>query len=389
MSSRRVVSEPSPLHDIRPRPCRVCCGFSGPREERLAQHARGQVPDEAVNFVPSLRHENIVPVFSDRWTRRGGVLGLAWYGVERWLIRATGGGLRLHHAARSLASCRSADVVYATIDSLGLAYALLGRLRAHRTPLVWQSVGLADRLDRTAGWIASRYGGLLEHAGAVVVFSDHEAARLRRHAPRARIRTLPLGIDVRFWSPREEREAPCVLSFGRNPDRDFDTVVRACVEVGVPLKLVTGSGFEPRGLPRSVSVERDLPPAKVRERIAAAAVVVVMSREVGYAAGQTSVLNALAMARPVVTTDAPWIREYGLEPGRHLLTVQGGDRRAVATAVSTLLRDRGRAARMGHEARRLVAGRFTTDRFAADLARLFREVVERRDAHPRGGAQCP
>jgi glycosyltransferase involved in cell wall biosynthesis len=105
--------------------------------------------------------------------------------------------------------------------------------------------------------------------------------------------------------------------------------------------------------------------ADVRTWLAAADVVVAPLR---IARGiQNKLLEAMAMARPVVASPAAF-EGIEAEPGRHLLVADGAD--AQAEAIAALLGGRSRAAAMGQAARRHMLERYRWEARLAPLAEI-------------------
>lgn len=103
----------------------------------------------------------------------------------------------------------------------------------------------------------------------------------------------------------------------------------------------------------------------VRPNLALAHVCVLPS----YGEGMPrSVLEAMAMARPVIVTDVPGCRET-VVPGRNGLIVPVRDPAALADAMTRLIEEPGRLAEMGRESRRLAEERF-------DVVAVNQTIVE-------------
>ncbi len=85
---------------------------------------------------------------------------------------------------------------------------------------------------------------------------------------------------------------------------------------------------------------------------------------------QNKVLEAMAMARPVVASAAA---AEGIEAtdGEHWLTTPTGDASAMATAIGALLKDRERAQHMGNAARALMVAAYSWKARLAPLKRLL------------------
>jgi glycosyltransferase involved in cell wall biosynthesis len=90
----------------------------------------------------------------------------------------------------------------------------------------------------------------------------------------------------------------------------------------------------------------------------------------------TSILDAMACARPVVGTRTGGIPEV-VDDGVTGLLVEPKDARALAHAVTTLLKDASLRARMGAAGLARVRERFTLDRMVEGTLRVYRDVIAR------------
>ena len=192
------------------------------------------------------------------------------------------------------------------------------------------------RRDRAAG--APRAAPLRAHrdgstrrrsrrASSVVAYSEHEAecpatlaARARRRRARRvrpvrrRHRCVPAGrrVSRRSTSSPSERtrtatSSCCSPSRARCPDVRF---------------LVVASAEHARSLgerPPNVSVETDLPFDEMRDRLERARVVALPVRDNSYSGATTVLLQAMALAKPVVVTRTAAIATgYGLVDGENV-----------------------------------------------------------------------
>ena len=238
-------------------------------------------------------------------------------------------------------------------------------------------------------WLYAREGRLLEiaerrYAGQfdwTLVIADVEAELMRRIAPEAgdRIRVLPNGVDTEYFDPA--RDWPCPFPAGSRPvvftgAMDYhpnvdgvkwyaaEVLPRVRAQVPEASFWIVGSNpaDEVRALerPGDVTVTGRVP--DVRPYLAHAAVVVAPLR---IARGvQNKVLEAMAMARPVVSTPQA---AQGLGASTAALTI-GGDAQAFADGVVKILT--GPAQCVATEARRLARDHFCWDtnvRMLADL----------------------
>jgi glycosyltransferase involved in cell wall biosynthesis len=267
---------------------------------------------------------------------------------------------------------------------------------AHRSILTVQQVGFAQQ---GPDWRASR-GGLrraavllhrhlreldfelraIRRVDHVVTMSDEDAMRLRRFAPDLRASVSPCGVDCREFRPAHSPPAPdvdvvFVGHFGHPPNVDAATFLVRDVLPRLDRSIrvrVVGRGVTPEvaALAQPGTVEVTGPVPDVRPHLAAARLFVAPIR---FGTGMRGkVLEALAMARPVVTTS---LGAEGLRAtaGQHLLVADGG--RDIASAIVELLDDPARAAALGVAGRGLVEARFDWDPIAAAHEDIYEQVL--------------
>jgi glycosyltransferase involved in cell wall biosynthesis len=209
----------------------------------------------------------------------------------------------------------------------------------------------------------------------LVTMSPEDAARLHRFAPDVPVSVSPCGVDCAAFRPPERPPARAtdllfVGHFGHPPNVDavrflVDEVVPRLGDVRV---RIVGRGTIPDVGRRGVEVVGAVD--DVRPELAAAAVVVAPVR---FGTGMRGkVLEALAMARPVVTT-AVGAEGLGATPGRDLLLAERAD--DFAAAVRRVLHDPALAARLGAAGRALVTTRFDWDAIAAAHDDIYAAVL--------------
>ena len=196
----------------------------------------------------------------------------------------------------------------------------------------------------------------------VVTMSGEDARRLRRFAPDLRVSVSPCGVDCRQFRPADPPAPPAtdvvfVGHFGHPPNVD---AVRFLVHdvaprIGRPVRIrIVGRGVTPdvSALARPGAVDVVGPVDDVRPELASARVVVAPVR---FGTGMRGkVLEALAMARPVVTTSLG-AEGLGATQGHHLLVADGAE--AFAAAIGRVLDDAELAAALGGAGRALVTTR--------------------------------
>jgi glycosyltransferase involved in cell wall biosynthesis len=125
-------------------------------------------------------------------------------------------------------------------------------------------------------------------------------------------------------------------------------------------------------------VDVDLPFDQMRRRLERARVVALPVRENSYSGATTVLLQAMALAKPVVVTRTAAIASgYGLVDGENVRLVAPGDGDGFGRAVAAVLRDEGALA-LGARARTTVERELTWDRYVGRLEASLREAAERR-----------
>ena len=120
--------------------------------------------------------------------------------------------------------------------------------------------------------------------------------------PLDKVSYAPLHTDPAFLSTGRPSEQPFVISAGRT-FRDYRTLLQSFATSGVPLTIVASpSSIGDGPIPGNVRVLHDLPLAELLGLIGRSTVVIVPLEERAISIGQSVVLQAMAMAKPVIAT---------------------------------------------------------------------------------------
>ena len=283
----------------------------------------------------------------------------------------------------SLRRMNAADVVYSTVDTVGLPLVLLGKASLVRRPVVYTAIGLPERLDRLRGERARKlYAAALNRARTVITFSDFEAETLRSWLGPSSppVTFLPFAVDPAYFKPLPERPVDVdVVSIGADPRRDFALLVAfAGRNPGRRVRIVTTADQASAlgRVPPNVELERDVPFGEVRDRLASGRVVALPVKDNSYSGATTVLLQAMAMGKPVVVSRTRAIETgYDLVDGENCRLVPPGDAAAFEQALTALLSDDATAAAIGERARR-TAETFSWERYAESLEGILRAAAE-------------
>ncbi len=213
------------------------------------------------------------------------------------------------YAALSVTAFRRRDSATAFVsnsENEAIIIGLLLKLTRRRIPVVAVGQYPAKRQK----WAAWRLAKVHTHIHRLLPLGTVQAERL--HAlglPREKVEVLPYGIDTDYWHPDRatapEGTRPYVMAAGLQ-HRDYATLVRAAEGLGVDLLIAAASPWsksadQMSGTPQPDWVRVESPSlAELRDAYAGALAVVAPVVETDFPAGTTSVLEAMAMGKPVV-----------------------------------------------------------------------------------------
>ena len=343
-------------------PPQVAFVYPNPRAELAAEVVRGEAPDS------TLLGQNHLVAF-----------GIEARVHDPALTRRAAGRLRWNLRELTLPwELGDADAAFTPLAGL---FPLVARAR-RRPRVVVVNYGLCTIWERSSGARRALLGASLRSAAAVVCLGEWQRERLEEQTG-ARATTALLGIDARYFSPRPAPAGgePYVLAVGKDLARDYANFVEAVRRLGVRAEIAAyprnleGVRLPPGTRARAVSA------AELRDLYAGAACVVVPQRRQDYpygseGGGLTSLLETLAMARPLVATDRPILRDY-VADGKTALLVPPEDPEALADAIRRVLSDDDLARRLGKAGRARVDAELTTRHFAARIAPILRAASAR------------
>ncbi|MBN1342360.1 MAG: glycosyltransferase [Phycisphaerae bacterium] len=290
---------------------------------------------------------------------------------------------------RRLIRRQKPDILHAFLFHANVAASVIGPLAGvpiHRIITEIHTVEIERNWHLTLG------GMLCRRCRCVVGISPSVVEHLHRRAsiPRSRLRIIPGGVNVdRFANavPVDRAsiglplEAKLLIWTGRlDPVKGLDDLVKATTmlnDAGVHLALAGQGQYE-------ATIRRCIEEAGLGERIhllgrrddvprllAAANVFVFPSRTEGL---PTALLEAMAAGLPIVTTDVPGCRDLIINEQTGLLVPPQSPQR-LAEAIRRVLDDVDLAKRLGREAARHVAERYSFRNTVEQVTDLYRQCM--------------
>lgn len=214
--------------------------------------------------------------------------------------------------------------------------------------------------------------------------------------PEEKLDVLPWCIDIQYEKLRDENIVPTssanpyILSSGRTA-RDYETLLKAFGQIDCSLKVL---GCSPDAaeqdaravlnkvsqLPSNISfVDRFIPTPEAIDTIMNAYAVAIPLKVYGDAPcsafGITSLLEAMAMAKPVVVTRNRYLG-IDVEKEQIGLFVEPGDAEGWRNAITFLLENPDLAREMGQRGRKLVKEKYSLEYFTRRIASHLHSVAD-------------
>jgi glycosyltransferase involved in cell wall biosynthesis len=295
------------------------------------------------------------------------------------------------------------DVIVTDGEHVGIPLALL--LRTSRSKV--RHVTIGHRLSARKKRLFFRVLGVQRRIDRLALHSrrQHDHAVEKLDVPRDRIAMVPYQVDTKFWVPQRSSGERLIVSAGLE-HRDYGTLFRAVT--GLDVQVVVGAAshwskhaFKHGDPPENVRVGT-FDYAALRALYARAAIVVVPLNDVDNQAGVTTVLEAMAMAKPVIVTQSlgqtdvvedrrrsarggmrqrpqSIVRLLASDAGIPLAPtgfyVAPGDADGLRDAINYLLAHPDERERLGWAGRRLAEDLLTVERFAERMRALVTACV--------------
>jgi glycosyltransferase involved in cell wall biosynthesis len=172
-----------------------------------------------------------------------------------------------------------------------------------------------------------------------------------------------------------------VVTVGADPRRDFALLLQIAArrpEVSFRIVASTEHARALLNVPANVAVETDIPLEQVRDRLARARVVALPVRDNNYSGATTVLLQAMAMAKPVVVSRTAAISDgYELEDGVNCRLVPPGDAAAFERALLEQVTGADAASALGTRARQTVERSLSWERYTDALWQVLRGISPR------------
>lgn len=260
-----------------------------------------------------------------------------------------------------------------TGEDVGFPMALVQRLSGGSLPLGVITHG-SYLGSRKGAWVLR----LLRGADRVHFLCLSESLRQRligvHRIPEHRAHNVGHGVDTRFFRPDpQDVPHPRLVASAGMANRDYQTLVAAVDGLDVQAKIAADSAWFrsdvalPGQTPSNVEARSYGDYVGLRRLYAEAACVVVPLHDAVHACGYAVIAEAMAMGKPVITTDIAGRSDYLID-GETGFYVPPGDAGALRARILQLVEDPALARRLGRNARRLIEERYTLEAVGARIA---------------------
>ncbi|MCC7369038.1 MAG: glycosyltransferase family 4 protein [Chloroflexi bacterium] len=200
---------------------------------------------------------------------------------------------------------RHYDVILTDGEHIGIPLALLLKLASSKKA----HVTIGHRLSTSKKRPFFKWLRVQTHMSAVVLHSrfQYDLALDELGFSKEQLALLPYQVDPDFWHPMDVPEERLVTSAGLEY-RDYPTLFQAVDGLDVKLVVGASSHWSKRrntalDAPRPANVEvSSFNYRELRDLFARAAIVAVPVDDVDFQAGVTTILEAMAMGKPVIVT---------------------------------------------------------------------------------------
>jgi glycosyltransferase involved in cell wall biosynthesis len=251
---------------------------------------------------------------------------------------------------------RDYQLVFTDGEQVGLPFAALCRLFGRRGVRHFMIVHVLTVRKKRWFYRVGRVGPMIDR---MFVYASRQRDLIADEFgyPRDRIVLTPFMVDCSFWDPANVVAAPRPMICSAGLEfRDYPTLIEAVRTSDVEVVLAAASPWSKRpdnttdvDVPDNVTVGR-LGFVELRELYAAARLVVVPLQQSDFQAGITTILEAMAMGKPIVCTRTRGQTDTIIdrETGRY---VPPADVAALRSTIMELLGDAEQADRLGVAAR--------------------------------------
>jgi len=188
---------------------------------------------------------------------------------------------------------------------------------------------------------------------------------------------IPFHTDPKFISYRPILEEEFIVSAGRT-FRDYPTLVAAFSVSAFPLIIVASrSSINGAKVTPNIRVLYDIPPSELTSLMSRSIAVVLPLEDRMISVGQSVLLQAMALGKPVVATSVNGTKDY-IEHMETGLLVPPNDPKAIADAVGLLIADKDLRTKLGRAAQERIKNMHLPSHYAQAVSLRLQQLESKR-----------
>lgn len=286
-----------------------------------------------------------------------------------------------------LTTINRSDIVFSTVDNVGIPLAVLKWLRIIRPPIIYTSIGFLEKFDRiTSTSLHKRYQQIFRTLERCISYSMVESELLTSKLglkPNVSC-FIPLGVmDSFFYPEKAETINWDIISIGSDSRRDFSLLIEFAKEHPERKVLFVASEkhayLRDSGLP-NIELAFNIPMQEMKRKIEQSRLVVLPVKPNSYTGATTTLLQAMCMGKCVIASAVePIKRGYNLADGENCLLVEPGEYAAMETAIATTIDNNKRIESIGTAARATILATLTWQHFTDAVSSTINAVLQEKE----------
>lgn len=305
-------------------------------------------------------------------------------GLSRWRMM-------LRNTWKVLTSREHFDAVYATHYRGIEPLIMLRAIGLYRKPIiVWHHQPVVKPRQRWREWL----GRVFYRGMDRLIFFSQSLADTALRSPKVKNERVVVGhwgADLDFYDRIKAEtvskgESCGFISTGKEL-RDMPTLVNAFGQTDEPLRIIVSERmgnidyrevFSHLDIKPNIHVEYGggLKPYEISKSVATAQCVVICCQKAKYTVGLTTLVEALALGKPIITTRNSTF-PIDVDKQHCGISVAVGDEEGWVTAIKYIASHPDEARRMGMNARRIALDSYNDDICAEQVAGLIRDVIHK------------
>lgn len=347
-----------------------CMIVSGVNISRLPERAPGEQPERDYEALCEAFDAEIVD--SENYLELGG----RW---ARLVERTMGPKWGLAAAAVARARALGVQAILAMNDDVGVPLGVLLQLTRTRIPYVMIGQHMMARRPEFFLRRLRMYGAYSQ----ILALAEDQARFIHAEygVPQERLTTIHWYTDHRFYRPLAEVPVRRQVCSAGMTSRDYRTLIEATRGLDVDVRIEAhsawfnnGVNFTPEMLHKRFEVCSYGTSVALRQLYAESTIVALPLQDIPFIAGYSTLLEGMAMGKPVVATRIKLIGDF-IKDGWNGFLVRPGDPEHMRERIQFLLDNPDEARRIGANARRTIEERFTLDHFRTSVVGQVKAAV--------------